>query len=787
MLVGLGASEAGLCWAGDHYRQALAQSTRRKLALLVGINQYSAPKGAALSGCLTDVDLQQELLLHRFGFQASDVVVLSDQQATRQNIETAFMAHLVEQARPDDVVVFHYSGYGRRVRIGTLSADGTSPTRLIEQNTLIPVDSLLPTPNQVLQTINDVLEDTLFLLLRSLQTDQITTILDTSYTYPGSTLRGNLWVRAQPGIDTPESQPAAAELAFQANLLKQVDFSQEQVAAQLRSRQMPGLILSAAGLAQFATEAHWHGFSAGLFTYALTQHLWNTTPASTIRVSFSQATTTVQQLAGKDQQPELSGQKSRQPFLSAYNLPPGVGADGAVTAIANNGKSCTLWLAGLPVELLEQYQANSILTLLPLSNPVGQPGPPESSVGSSVHRPATSPAESGVNPQVSVPRLAQLPRLQLSSVSGLAAQGQLLGEGELQVGQHVQEAVRVLPQNINLIVALDTSLERIERVDATSAFSALAKISSVVAGEQPADYLFAKATETPPLPVKQPEDSSPQPTLVSDSSVSQSRYGLFSLGRSPIANTIGEVGEAIKAAVRRLTPKLQALLANKLLGLTVNQSSSCLGVSATLETTAPKQQVLVRHETLRAPWLVSRVAANSLSKVEQEGNLLTIPASSRIQYRLHNYSDCPVYAVLLGLDSGVNPFAFYPTAFEADNPEAKPLLKNEIITPGQTLIVPKVTDAFEWVLHGPTGLSTTYLILSREPLNQTLALLEAVLRQNSDARQIAALPNILEVAQSVLQDLHQASTTTAQAAGIRSEVALNINAWASLRFVYRVV
>lgn len=767
LLAGLGVSEVGLSLASSRYRQVLAQPTRRKLALLVGINQYSAGKEPALRGCLTDVELQRELLLHRFGFQASDVLVLRDQQATRHNIETAFMTHLVEQTRPDDVIVFHYSGYGRRVRLG-LTEDGIARGRK-EQNALVPVDSVLSTVSGGVPTVNDLLEETLFLLLRSLPTDQVTTILDTSYTYPVA--HGNLQIRTQLGFDSPKSQLAEAELAFQEHLLSQVDFSREQVAAQLRSRQLPGVILAAAGAGQFAAEAHWQGFSAGLFTYGLTQQLWQTTPATTLRVNFTQAIMPVQQLAGKGQQPELTGQKSRQ-RLSAYAPVLGVGADGAVTAIAEDGR-VTLWLGGLPVEVLEQYSANSILTL--------RPAPGQSRV-----LPATSP-----NPQATDPAeitgeatpTTQLRRIQLNSVSGLSAEGRCLPESTtqgvtvpVQVGQLVQEAIRVLPQT-SLTIALDASLERIERVDATSAFSAMLQISCVEAGE-PADYLFAKETETPPLQVR-PENG-PWHSLINNSSVSQSRYGLFFLGGSPISNTLGEVGEAIKAAVWRLTPKLQALLANKLLGLTINENSSCLGISATLETVAPQPQVLVRQQTSRAPWQ-SKGVASSPAKAEA-GALLTIPAGSRIRYRVHNYSDRPVYAVLLGLDSGVNAFAFYPVA--TDNPEAKPLLRNELISPGETLVIPQVSDPFEWGIHGPTGLSTTYLILSCEPLNQTLARLE-VLRQNSDTQQISALPNFLEVAQSVLQDLHQAGVAS-HPAGLKNEIALDVNTWATLRFIYQV-
>jgi hypothetical protein len=73
----------------------------------VGINQY--PRSTALSGCVTDVELQRELLIHRFGFNPSDVLTLTDALPTRENIETAFIEHLSNQAKSaDDVVVFHF-------------------------------------------------------------------------------------------------------------------------------------------------------------------------------------------------------------------------------------------------------------------------------------------------------------------------------------------------------------------------------------------------------------------------------------------------------------------------------------------------------------------------------------------------------------------------------------------------------------------------------------------------------------------------------------------------------
>src|SRR4028119_2107564 len=166
-LTALGLSETVLSLLGDkslavpvldRYFQALAQPGGRKLALLVGINQY--PHSTALGGCVTDVELQRELLIHRFGFNASDILTLADSQATRENIETAFVEHLTEQAKPGDVVIFHFSGYGSRVK---MSEESQTDKAVYIQNSLVPVDSIVPSNGAAIA--NDLLEETLVLLL----------------------------------------------------------------------------------------------------------------------------------------------------------------------------------------------------------------------------------------------------------------------------------------------------------------------------------------------------------------------------------------------------------------------------------------------------------------------------------------------------------------------------------------------------------------------------------------------------------------------------------------------
>jgi hypothetical protein len=92
ILAVLGITETELLTWGNRYYQALAQPSLRKLALLVGINQYS--QNPSLNGCLTDVELQKELLMYRFGFPAANILTLTEEQASREFIEAAFVEDL---------------------------------------------------------------------------------------------------------------------------------------------------------------------------------------------------------------------------------------------------------------------------------------------------------------------------------------------------------------------------------------------------------------------------------------------------------------------------------------------------------------------------------------------------------------------------------------------------------------------------------------------------------------------------------------------------------------------
>ncbi|MGB3535418.1 MAG: caspase family protein [Microcoleaceae cyanobacterium] len=775
ILAALGLSESVWWQASDRYYQALAAPTNRKLALLVGINQYPKKSGEfePLQGCVTDVELQKELLIHRFGFQPQDILTLTDEQATREAIESAFLSHLVAQASADDVVVFHFSGYGCYLPRLTSHTEKASV-----QSALVPVDGT--SSRQDTASINNVSEDTLWLLLRSLSTPNIITILDTSYNYSGKNQQGILRIRSS---DAPTAhQLNDAALAVQTQLLEQLNFKIEQLQSR-RPNQLPGMVLTAAKPDQMATEITREGYSAGLFTYGLTQSLWATRSQASLKTYFTQVAGQVEKVMGTNQQPRLyqpvqPPKQDKNPVAIepinplTLNSPAAVGL---VQKIEDNG-NVKILLTGLSEAILECFEPDSLLTILPNSE---------------------------------APTPAYLPQLSIQSRNGLIAKATVRSTGNqaaqiplLEIGQQVVEAIRVLPEEIDLKVAIDPSLSRIERVDATSAFSGIANVS-IVKSEHSADYLLSRVRET---------TIAQSPTAPLTAMV-QGHYGLFSLGQALLPHSAGEGGEAVKVAVQRLIPQLETRLAAKLLSLTLNDASTLLQAKTTLAQLTPQSQALILRQTPTRPApqqfsLLANGAANP-KKAQKSSSapsqfspksvqgMITIAAGNRIQYQLQNNGDLPIYFLWFRFDSQGQAYIFNPMInpqSDSDSSDVRPQQKR--VPVGKILSLPTANvydssvsgEMTGELLQGPPGLIESYIILSHTPFTQTIEALQQDTQLSSRPAQLISLSNPLPVAEAVLKDLSTASQLGVERARISTEnLALDVNAWAGFSFIYRVV
>ncbi|MFM7353174.1 MAG: caspase family protein [Microcystis aeruginosa] len=664
----------------NRHLAALAATNPRKLALLVGIDQYGA-NIPPLPGCLTDVELQKDLLRYRFGFQDADIVTLTGQKASGEAIEAAFLEHLIAQARLGDVVIFHFSGYGS-VGAGKevfITADGAE---------------------------NALLKENILLMARCLATDKFSLVFDSSHLPQPQPYLGNLRVRSYPESLT-DLNPA--ELTFAADIKTRFN---------LKNKPSNGVILAAAKPEQIALELSGNSPNAGLFTYDLTQYLWQACPSPTIAIAFPHLRNLVASHSSEQQQPAILTSNQKNNSAPPYHTTSETSRGGA--AIVTNlidERTLEVNLVGLPLEILENYGINSCLSFI-------------EATGEEII-------------------------LQILSRQGLKAKAQLLSPtASLEIGQILQEKLRVFPSQIGLIVGLDSNLTRIERVDATSTFASLPDVAAVVnIGEQTVDCLLSRV-----------------------GSEETGNYQLLSANGSLIIGSLGAANEAIKSGIKRLQSQLETLLARKLWHLLINQESSGLAVIVTLESL---------DQTYISTVQTQKIAGSRGTNTAK--NDLILPVGTEIRYQIENQEEQPLYAMILVLNSDRQPLLYCSHSENPDNFSNSSPLAPFVVAAKTKATIPNDRQG-HWKISQPKGIRENILILSRHPFPNTLTLLNATQSIKGEASQLLTLTNPLEIARAFWSDLKLDLGLKMDSSGsVIDEYAFDLGTWSGFRFIYQVI
>ncbi|WP_413167539.1 caspase family protein [Capilliphycus salinus ALCB114379] len=353
-LATLGLNSVNLLPKFDRYGKVLAQSTPRKLALLVGINQYQKDP---LNGCVNDVRMQQLLLIHRFGFNPQDILILTDKQATRQGILEAFEEHLIKQAKPGDVAVFHYSGHGSRVLdpnpipLKSPIVDGTGLN-----GTFVPVDSSLPAGyRNVGGTVDDIMGHTLFLLMSAIQTEYFTAVLDSCFS--GLKTR-DFQVRSRDGGEKIEISPK--EKAYQEQWLSRLDMSPEEFVQGYQKGVAKGVVLASAQPSQTAKDVKILDFHVGIFSYLLTQYLWQNTGTPKDIIAHTNEIIPRKLTQNPLYEAKIDSGYENQPLYFIEN--PSPVANAVITEI--QGNKAQVWLGGLTTEEKAQLKPGTVLSVV---------------------------------------------------------------------------------------------------------------------------------------------------------------------------------------------------------------------------------------------------------------------------------------------------------------------------------------------------------------------------------------------------------------------------------------
>lgn len=151
-------------------------------ALLIGINYHGADSNIRrLGGAVNDAKDLYDLMTQSLGISPDDILILTEQQATRKAILSAFQHWLIEGTRPGDTVFFQFSGHGAQVPdpFGTQQTDPLKKKDPKYQQFAEAIAGYDTTLNPSDKSIGNLIFDTeLNHLLRQIQDREITLFLD---------------------------------------------------------------------------------------------------------------------------------------------------------------------------------------------------------------------------------------------------------------------------------------------------------------------------------------------------------------------------------------------------------------------------------------------------------------------------------------------------------------------------------------------------------------------------------------------------------------------------------
>ncbi|MEO1506333.1 MAG: caspase family protein [Cyanobacteria bacterium J06633_23] len=668
-LAAMGLNQLDFFAQANRYSQALGQRTPRKLAMLVGINDYPFASGN-LRGCLTDVDLQYELLVNRFGFNPKDIVRVTSGGVllpTRETILQVFRDHLIDQAQPGDIVVFHYSGHGSRVAD---RAPLNPENPLI--GTLVPMDA-----NQNSNVVNHITSRTLFLLMEAIRTENLTMVLDSCYS--GGGFRGNTLVRAAPiraDLDGKDLLASDAEYAYQQDLMKQLGLSFDEFQRRRGQGIAKGIALGSASRNELALDMAFNGFYAGSFTYLLTRYLWqlpSSTPASIVQANLVRSTAAAARQQDHGQVPQFeaapgTGNERRPLYFTGPMSSP---AEAVITHVATPSAPVEFWLGGVSPQYLDTPGNKAVFTVLENSMPVGE--------------------------------------IIQTSRAGLLASGQSTTTTPLRPGMLLREKLVGLPPNPVLKIGVDPSLGSAINATVTALNQALLSQTNISRINAQAitnttttafDFLIGRMTDANRQQLQQELGGELPPV------------GAIALFRpsnlEPVPASHGQVNESATAAVNRLKPRLKRLLAAIILKSLASTSSE-LGVSGEIfAVNGPSLPIAARG---------SNVAISAQP----------FRANEELKIRMENQNfQQALFLSCIAISSTGEMTVVYPVNWDAPDDAAR-------IDPNGTLEIPRPEDQVRFQVSG-AGYVELLTLVSTQSLRNALRGLQTIARNRGQSR-----------------------------------------------------
>ncbi|MGQ0563332.1 MAG: caspase family protein [Gemmatimonadota bacterium] len=241
--------------------------TPSSYAVIVGISDYAnfGPEiGGDLPGARNDARDFRNVLIAQKGFEAANIHMVLDQEATRERIVSELGTWLPSVVKPGDLVVFYFAGHGSQM----WDTNGDEEDGLDE--TICPTDVVKG------DTRNDISDDELNTLLKGVPTDNLVVVLDNCHAGSGT--------RAV----TPFARPRSLDRTASVDVPKPATATAGTPVTNAEMDAAPASVLeiAAAQADEVAVDAEWPGEGGapsthnGAFTRSFVRNLWQAPAAS---------------------------------------------------------------------------------------------------------------------------------------------------------------------------------------------------------------------------------------------------------------------------------------------------------------------------------------------------------------------------------------------------------------------------------------------------------------------------------------------------------------------------
>lgn len=329
------------------------------------------------------------------------------------------------------------------------------------------------------------------------------------------------------------------------------------------------------------------------------------------------------------------------------------------------GNQAELWLGGLPPDSLAAFNSGAILSVVDSSN-----------------------REQG--------------QVELISRKGLIGQAKLLNAAKS--GAFLQERVRGIPSNLSLKIGLDSSLGN-QINQAKQALIAIPRMEALPLQQQEVQYILGRMT---PAYRQQLQGTVTPPEVES--------FGLFSPALELIPNSFGTKTETITEAITRLRPKLQSLLAARIVKTALNTNSSRLNIVASMRPEGTE-------EVIASAFTVRGLGKNTTPNVATSAMPLSskkLPLGTPVQIQIVNNETNSLYLSVLVIDPTGEISVIFPNQWAA-------AAAVTLVAAGQTLLIPDPSkDRFRLVTQEPKGVAEVLILASRSPFRKALQTIRAI-------------------------------------------------------------